>query len=82
MILDEFFASAEFLSSGEAGAEFGLSASASNVSIPFSHQLDSTSPLVDSGIELNVMAQYSGVGTQSSIDIDDVFNDDSGTYEH
>lgn len=82
MILDEYFASAEFVSSGEAGVEFGLSASASNVSIPFAHKLDTTSPLVDSGIELNVMAQYGGVGNQSSVDIDDVFTDDSGTYAH
>lgn len=79
LILDEYFASSEFVTSGEAGAEFGLSTSASSASIPLAHKLDSTSPLVDSGVELNVMGQYSSMANQSSIDVDDVFTDDSGT---
>lgn len=77
LILDEYFASIEFLSSGEAGAEFGLSASTSTASIPLTHKLDSTSPLVDSGVDLNVMSQYSGMNNQSSVDVDDVFTDDT-----
>lgn len=76
MILDEYFASIEFLSSGEAGAEFGLSASASNASIPLAHKLDS-SPMADSGVDLNVMSQYSSMTNQSSVDVDDVFTDDT-----
>lgn len=78
MILDEYFASSEFVTSGEAGAEFGLSASASSASIPLAHKLDSTSPLVDSGVELNALSQYGGMANQSSVDVDDVFFDDSG----
>lgn len=82
MILDEYFASIEFLSSGEAGVEYGLSSSASNASIPLNHKLDSTSSLVDSGVDLNVRSQYSGMANQSSIDVDDVFTDDSGMFVH
>lgn len=75
MVLDEYFASIEFVSGGEAGAEFGVINSASSNSlatststIPVSHQLNSASPFVDSGVDLNVMGF-----NQGSIDNDDVF---------
>lgn len=93
-MLDEYFASSEFLSGIEAGSmEHGLmhststaSMNASNLStptsaIPPSHQLVSASPFVDSGIGLNTMAtsHFSGQ-LSSSIDTeDDVFIiDDDG----
>lgn len=69
LVLDEYFTSNEFLSGVEA-AEFGLTAS-SNSSIPLSHTLNSTSPFVDSGIGLNVLAQ--GFSNQTSVDVDEVF---------
>lgn len=37
--------------------------------IPLSHQLNSTSPFVDSGVDLNVMSQFSAC--QASIDEDE-----------
>lgn len=77
LVLDEFFTSSEFVSGVEAGAEFGLINSSSTHSvttptstIPVSHQLNSTSPFVDSGVDLNVMSQYSSFN-QASIDNDD-----------
>lgn len=71
------------MSGVEAGlAEFGLMASASTNSvttptsaIPLSHQLTSASPFVDSGVDLNVMAQFGGC--RASIDEDEVFNGSS-----
>lgn len=81
MVLDEYFGSSEFVSGVEAGlAEFGLMSSASTNSvttptssaIPLSHQLTSASPFVDSGVDLNVMAQFGGC--RASIDEDEVFN--------
>lgn len=66
------------LSGVEAGAEFGLMNSSSTHSvttptstIPLSHQLNSTSPFVDSGVDLNVMSQFGAC--QASIDEDEVF---------
>lgn len=92
-MLDEYFASTEFLSCVEAGNEMqsGLANSATNASmatiqmsnhnsvIPTSHQLISASPFVDSGIGLNVMA--SSKYANSSIDADDevfIIEDDDG----
>lgn len=80
LVLDEYFGSSEFVPGVEAGlAEFGLMCSASTNSvttptsaIPLSHQLTSASPFVDSGVDLNVMAQYGGC--RASIDEDEVFN--------
>lgn len=76
LVLDEYFASSEFVSGVEAGAEFGLMNSTSTNSIttptsmiPESHQLNSTSPFVDSGVDLNVMSQFSAC--QASIDNED-----------
>lgn len=76
-MLDEYFTSSEFVSAVEAGAEFALINSTSTNSvttptstIPLSHQLNSTSPFVDSGVDLNVMSQYSAFN-QASIDNDD-----------
>lgn len=93
-MLDEYFASTEFLTGIEAGAiEPGLihssstaSMNATNLStptsvIPPSHQLVSASPFVDSGIGLNIMAasQFSGQGNSSIDTEDDVFIiDDDG----
>lgn len=76
-MLDEYFASMEFVPGVEAGlTEFGLMGSASTNSmttaIPLSHQLTSASPFVDSGVDLNVMAQFGGC--RASIDEDEVFN--------
>lgn len=80
LVLDEYFSSSDFVSGVEAGlAEFGLMGSASTNSvttsasaIPLSHQLTSASPFVDSGVDLNVMAQFGGC--RASIDEDEVFN--------
>lgn len=79
LVLDEYFAGNEFVSGIEAGVEFGLMGSASTNSmtaptsaIPLSHQLTSASPFVDSGVDLNVMAQFGGC--RASIDEDEVFN--------
>lgn len=80
LVLDEYFTSGEFVPGVEAGmVEFGLMGSASTNSvttpasaIPSSHQLTSASPFVDSGIDLNVMAQFGGC--RASIDEDEVFN--------
>lgn len=80
LVLDEYFAGAEFVPAVEAGlAEFGLMGSASTNSvttptsaIPLSHQLTSASPFVDSGVDLNVMGQFGGC--RASIDEDEVFN--------
>lgn len=73
LVLDEYFASSEFISGIEAGAEFGLMHSTSTVSvttptssIPLSHQLNSTSPFVDSGVDLNQYSNYN-----ASIDNED-----------
>lgn len=78
MILDEYFASREFLSGIEAGAEFILENSSSTTSmsgtgatIPSSHQLNSTSPFVDSGVGLNVLDKYGRIAEQASVDNDD-----------
>lgn len=65
------------MSGVEAGVEFGLMGSTSTNSmaapaIPLSHQLTSASPFVDSGVDLNVMAQFGGC--RASIDEDEVFN--------
>lgn len=73
LVLDEYFTSSEFISGVEAGAEFGLMNSPSNASIttqtsniPLSHQLNSTSPFVDSGVDLNHYSNYN-----ASIDNED-----------
>lgn len=73
LVLDEYFASQEFISGAEVGAEFGLMNSSSTASvttptsaIPLSHQLNSTSPFVDSGVDLNQYSSY-----QASIDNED-----------
>lgn len=67
LVLDEYFASSEFVSGVEAGAEFGLMHSSSTASvttatttsaIPLSHQLNSTVPFVDKGIDLNQYNKY------------------------
>lgn len=77
LVLDEYFTSGEFVPAVEAG-EFGLMGSASTSSvtgsasaIPPSHQLNAAQ-FVDSGVDLNVMAQFGGC--QASIDEDEVFN--------
>lgn len=83
MILDEYFTSREFLSGIEAGAELTLNNSPSTASmsgigvttpttiIPPAHQLNSTSPFVDSGVGLNVMDKYGRIAEQTSVDNDD-----------
>ncbi|XP_031619001.1 eukaryotic translation initiation factor 4E-binding protein Mextli isoform X2 [Contarinia nasturtii] len=76
LVLDEYFANSEFISGVEAGAEFGLVNSSSSASvttpttaIPLSHQLNSTSPFVDSGVDLNQYSNYN----QSIDNEDEVF---------
>lgn len=78
LVLDEYFASREFVSGIEAGIEYGLIGSTSTNSvitptsaIPLSHQLTSASPFVDSGVDLHVLTQFGGC--RASIDEDDVF---------
>ncbi|XP_055294966.1 eukaryotic translation initiation factor 4E-binding protein Mextli isoform X2 [Sitodiplosis mosellana] len=73
LVLDEYFTSTEFISGVEAGAEFGLMNSSSTASvttpttvIPLSHQLNSTSPFGDSGVDLNQYSNY-----HASIDNED-----------
>lgn len=72
--MDEYFASNEFISGVEAGAEFGLMNSSSTNSvttptIPLSHQLNTTSPFADSGVDLvSHMSAYQSVDNE-----DDVF---------
>lgn len=75
------------MSGVEAGAEFGLtnsssthSMSVSSATIPQSHQLNSTSPFVDSGVDLNVMSQFSGY--HSVDNEDDVFIVDKNGTVH
>lgn len=71
LILDEYFASREFVSGAEeAGAEFALFNSSAST-IPASHQLNSTSPFVDSGVGLNVLDKYGRIAEQTSIENDD-----------
>lgn len=61
-VLDEWFASSEFVPGVEAGVEFRLMDSASTNSmtaavsaIPASHQLNTASTFVGSGVDLNVV---------------------------
>lgn len=76
LVLDEYFGSSEFMTGVEAGAEFSFAnSSTSSVTtptsaIPLSHQLNSASSLVDSGVDLNVMGRY-GVANQASVDNED-----------
>lgn len=71
LILDEYFASREFVSGTEdTGTEFALLNSSAST-IPASHQLNSTSPFVDSGVGLNVLDKYGRIAEQASIENDD-----------
>ena len=90
LVLDEYFASSEFLTSAEAGnlidSSILNSSSSASISgnplstssmIPSSHKLTSASPFVDSGIGLNVMTSQFSQGN-ASVEVDDeVFTMDS-----
>lgn len=58
------------MSGAEAGAEFSL-LNSSVSTIPACHQLNSTSPFGDSGVDLNVLDKYGRIAEQISIENDD-----------
>lgn len=70
--------------SSAASLSGGNLSAAAGASIPLSHQLNSTSPFVDSGIGLNVLAKSgSGFANQTSVDNDDdvfIIEDDGNKF--